>query len=79
VAYNTVRLGYLWNWAFSVANLGLIGRFIAVGNLTYWMTNLFAFLIPVATVRYMRAHFFAVEAEQVITRPGMEDSAGFMS
>lgn len=81
VAYNTVRLGYLWNWAFSTANLGLggLGRMIAIGNLAYWMTNLFGFLLPIATVRYMRAHFFAVEAEQVITRPSMEDSAGFMS
>lgn len=69
-------MGYLWNWAFSQANLGGVGRAIAVANLSYWATNLFGFLIPVAAVRYMRAHFYAVEAEQVTTRPCMEDSAG---
>jgi hypothetical protein len=36
-------------------------------------------LLPVATLRYMRAHFFCVEAEQVLTRPGMEDSIGLVS
>ena len=58
--------------------LGAFGRGIAVVNLVYWGLNLFGFLIPVATMRYMRAHFFAVEAEQVTTRPGMGDSAGLL-
>ena len=78
VAYNTVRIGYLWQWAFLPYKLGGIGRAIAIANFTYWMTNLFGFLIPVAAVRYMRAHFFAVEAEEVTTRTSMEDSAGLM-
>ena len=78
-AYNTVRMGYLWNWVFSGADFGRLGRIVAAANFAYWMINLFGFLLPVATVRYMRAHFFAVEAEQVILRPSMEDSAGFLS
>jgi hypothetical protein len=76
VAYNTVRLGYLWNWAFLPLEMGTVGRVLAIANLAYWMINLFGFLLPIAVVRYMRAHFFAVEAEQVTTRPGMEDSTG---
>ena len=64
---------------FTAADLGRVGRVVATANLVYWMTNLFGFLLPVAAVRYMRAHFFAVEAEQVITRPSMEDSAGLLS
>ena len=76
ICYNTVRIGYLWNWAFLPIEMGHWGRTIAIANLAYWLTNLFGFLIPVAAVRYMRAHFFAVEAEQVTTRTSMEDSAG---
>ncbi|CAB9516157.1 expressed unknown protein [Seminavis robusta] len=78
VAYNTIRLGYLWSWVFQPLALGHLGQAVAIANLAYWATNLFGFLIPVATVRYMRAHFFAVEAEQVTTRASMEDSAGLM-
>jgi hypothetical protein len=78
VAYNTVRLGYLWSWAVQSLILGSLGRAIAIANLVYWLLNLFGFLIPIATVKYMRAHFFAVEAEQVTTRSSMEDSAGLM-
>jgi hypothetical protein len=73
VAYNTVRLGYLWNWSFCPANLGSVGRSLAVANFLYWTLNLFGFLLPVAVMRYMRAHFYCVEAEQVTTRAGMEE------
>jgi hypothetical protein len=76
VAYNTVRLGYLWNWSFCPANLGWVGRSLAVANFLYWTLNLFGFLLPVAVMRYMRAHFYCVEAEQVTTRVGMEESIG---
>jgi hypothetical protein len=76
VAYNAVRLGYLWNWSFCPANLGWVGRSLALANLMYWALNLFGFLLPVAAMRYMRAHFYCVEAEQVITRAGMEESIG---
>ena len=76
--YNTVRLAYLWKWAFAPA-LGTVGRLLADPNLAYWSLNLFAFLLPVAVMKYMRAHFFCVEAEQVVTRAGMEESLGLSS
>jgi hypothetical protein len=79
VAYNTVRLGYLWNWSFCPANLGWGGRYLAIANFLYWTLNLFGFLLPVAVMRYMRAHFYCVEAEQVTTRVGMEESIGLSS
>jgi hypothetical protein len=51
---------------------------LAIANAVYWACNLFAFLIPVATLRYMRAHFFGVEAAEVTTRIGMEESIGLI-
>jgi len=54
--------------------LGYTGRTVAVMNLIYWALNLFGFLLPIASVRCMRAHFFNIEAEQVTIRPGMESS-----
>jgi hypothetical protein len=79
VAYNTARLPYLWNWALSsdTDTTGL-GKVLAIANFVYWAANLFAFLIPVATIRYMRAHFFCVEAAEVTTRIGMEESVGLI-
>jgi len=94
IAYNTVRLGYLWNWAFAAAatttttsvaaatsNAGataMILRLLAVSNLAYWGVNLFAFLIPVAAMRYLRAHVIGVELESATMRPGMEESVGML-
>lgn len=79
VSYNAVRLSFLWNWACTTSStLGVAGRALAVGNLAYWTLNLMAFLIPVAIVRYMRAHFYGVEAAEVTTRIGMEDSLGLV-
>jgi hypothetical protein len=85
VAYNTARLPYLWNWALSAAAdtsstplLGVVGTVLAIANFVYWAANLFAFLIPVAIIRYMRAHFFCVEAAEVTTRIGMEESLGLI-
>jgi hypothetical protein len=80
VAYNSVRLGYLWNWALLPDGmaLGRVGRLLGILNFVYWAINLFAFLIPVATMKYMRAHFFCVEAETVVTRAGMEESIGLI-
>lgn len=46
-------------------------------NLVYTLINVFGFLIPVALMRYMRAHFFAVEAASVAIHPGMEETLGF--
>jgi hypothetical protein len=55
-----------------------MGRALAAANGVYWASNLFAFLIPVAAIRYMRAHFFGVEAAEVTTRIGMEESVGLI-
>ena len=58
--------------------LGRTGRLLAMANLVYWSLNLFAFLIPIAVVRYMRAHFYGVEASEVTTRIGMEATVGLV-
>lgn len=78
IAYNTARLPYLWTCASTTLTLGVAGRTLAIANVAYWSANLFTFLIPVALVRYMRAYFFAVEASEVTTRIGMEDSVGLV-
>lgn len=85
VAYNVARLGYLWNWCSfaatttAVVPLTTAGRALAVANLVYASVHLFGFLLPVAVLKYMRAHFYSVEAEQVTTRAGMEESVGLSS
>ncbi|GKZ01397.1 hypothetical protein MPSEU_001090500 [Mayamaea pseudoterrestris] len=72
VLFNVLRIGYVWQWSTSSATpMGAFSRILACLNMLYWSVNLFGFLIPVGVMRYMRAHFFCVEAEQVITRQGM--------
>ena len=78
VAYSALRLGPLWDWALAPVALGRAGRALAVANYVYWAANLFGFLLPVASVRYMRAHFFCVEAEEVQLREGQVVSAGLL-
>lgn len=78
IAFNTARLIPLWRWA-STSPSSLQGRLLAVANLLYWSANLFAFLIPTAAMRYMRAYFLCVEAEQVTTRQGFENSVGLLA
>jgi hypothetical protein len=75
VLYNAVRIPLLWECAIS-PYWGGVGRIFAFLNLAFWSVNLFGFLLPVAAMRYLRAHFFMVEAEQVTLRPGMEDTIG---
>jgi hypothetical protein len=75
VLYNSVRIPLLWECAIS-PYWGGVGRTFAFLNLAFWSVNLFGFLLPVATMRYLRAHFFMVEAEQVTLRPGMEETIG---
>ena len=62
----------------STTILGPIGRTLGIVNVMYWATNLLAFLIPIASVRYMRAHFFGVEAQEVTTRIGLEETIGLI-
>lgn len=78
IIYNASRLAYLWNWVTTKTILGKIGYGLGLMNLSYWALNLFVFLIPIAAVRYMRAHFFGVEAEEVTTRIGLEETAGLI-
>ena len=79
ITYNSSRLVYLWHWAFDTTiPLGTIGRGMGIVNIVYWAINLFVFLIPIASLRYMRAHFFGVEAEEVTTRNGMEETLGLV-
>mmetsp|Transcript_28756 Transcript_28756/g.40424 ORF Transcript_28756/g.40424 Transcript_28756/m.40424 type:complete len:370 (-) Transcript_28756:338-1447(-) len=78
IAYNAIRLVPLWGWALSPIPLGSTGRILAITNLLYWMANLFGFLIPVASMRYLRAHFLCIETEEVTTRKGLEESVGLL-
>jgi len=89
ISYNIIRLLYLWNWAVAAAAtttaattttvpIGIVSRILAITNLGYWTMNLLAFLIPIAHVRYMRAYFFGVEAAEVTTRVGMEETIGLI-
>jgi hypothetical protein len=87
VSYNALRLPYLWDWATmatavptmtSFSPLVAALRVVGLLNLLYWAVNLFGFLLPVAAMRYLRAHFLAVEAEQVTLRSGMEDTIGLL-
>jgi hypothetical protein len=55
-----------------------VGKVLAVVNFVYWGMNLFFFLIPVATMKYMRSYFYGVEAEEVIVRSGDEENIGFL-
>lgn len=78
IIYNTSLLAYLWSWVTTSTYLGRIGLGLGVINIVYWALNLFAFLIPIASVRYMRAYFFGVEAEEVTTRIGLEETTGLI-
>ncbi len=68
--YNSIRMVGLYDWVMFPGEMKLwgLGRVLAVGNFVYWGLNLFGFLLPVATMRYMRSHFFCVEAEEVTLR-----------
>ena len=78
VSYNTIRLSSLHSWAFSsVISAPLQG--LGIANLFYWYANLFLFLIPVGVVRYLRAHFYCVEAQEVTVRKGGEGSVGLLN
>mmetsp|Transcript_13888 Transcript_13888/g.30145 ORF Transcript_13888/g.30145 Transcript_13888/m.30145 type:complete len:405 (-) Transcript_13888:944-2158(-) len=80
VLYNTLRLPSLQSWAFPNISSMLPNSLQILGsaNLLYWYANLFLFLIPVGVVRYLRAHFFCVEAIDVTVRKGGEGSVGLL-
>ena len=78
VSYNTLRLSSLKAWAFGGTMIPKSLQALGVANLLYWYANLFLFLIPVGVVRYLRAHFFCVEAVEVTVRKGGEGSVGIL-
>jgi hypothetical protein len=61
-----------------VSNLGSYGKIFAIGSFLYWSAHLFGFLIPIGVMRYLRAHFFTVEAEEVKVHAGSEESVGLL-
>lgn len=83
VKYNILRLASLHDWAFyptllaGELVLSTPLRVLGVANLLYWYTNLLLFL-PVAVLRYLRAHFYCVEAVEVTVRKGSECSVGLL-
>jgi hypothetical protein len=86
VSYNALRLSSLQSWAFFPRTIVGEGplvipaslRALGIANLLYWYANLLFFLIPVGVVRYLRAHFFCVEAVEVTVRKGGESSVGLL-
>lgn len=58
--------------------MGKLARVVAAANLGYWALNLFVFLLPIAAMRYLRAHFYGVEAEEVTVRGGFDVSVGLL-
>ncbi|KAL3803879.1 hypothetical protein HJC23_004041 [Cyclotella cryptica] len=83
VMYNILRLSSLHDWAFYPTVLAgemvlpTPLRLLGVTNLLYWYANLLLFL-PVAVLRYLRAHFYCVEAVEVTVRKGSECSVGLL-
>ena len=66
VSFALYRLCLSWKMVF----LATPGVEMAVAAITagYWGLSLLGFLLPVALVRYFRAHFYAVEASEVTLR-----------
>ena len=55
-------------------------RALGIVNLMlYSYANLLFFLVPVGVVRYMRAHFYCMEAVEVTVREGVEGSVGLLA
>ena len=78
VSYNTLRLSSLQAWVARTSLLPLPLKLLGISNLLYWYANLFLFLIPIGVTRYLRAHFFCIEATEVIVREGGDDSVGLL-
>jgi predicted RNA-binding protein YlqC (UPF0109 family) len=76
--YNALRMGPLYEWMMCWSTMNSFGRLLSLANFVYWGMNLFLFLIPIATMKYMRSYFFCVEAEEVVVRDGDEDHIGLL-
>ena len=59
-------------------SLGFVNRMLAFINLLYWGVNLFGFLIPIATMRYLGSYFFCIEASEVTMREGGRDNGDLL-
>ena len=77
VSYTTIRLALIWEWVLSSFTMSSIfhfsGRLLAIANLAFALMHLFGFLLPIAIMKYLRVHFFCVEAKEVTVREGYED------
>lgn len=69
VSYNSIRMVPLYQWIM-VGWKGMVlwERVLSLVNFLYWGANLFGFLIPVASMKYFKSHFLAVEAQEVVLR-----------
>jgi hypothetical protein len=69
LSYNSIRMVPLYQWIM-VGWKGMVlwERVLSLVNFLYWGANLFGFLIPVASMKYFKSHFLAVEAQEVVLR-----------
>lgn len=69
LAYNSVRMVPLYQWVMvGWTGMDLWEKVLSLVNFAYWGINLFGFLIPVASLKYFKSHFLAVEAQEVTLR-----------
>lgn len=72
VAYTLHRLSISYSLLY--APLQFRDLIAAAAATSFWAVNLFAFLLPVAVLRYMRAHFFNVVADEVQLKRQKDDT-----
>jgi len=70
VAYGSRRFGVAWTWVVSPLVIGPFARTAAVTCAAYSAADLFGFVLPTLSMRYLRAHFFCVEAAEVTVKEG---------
>lgn len=69
LSYNSIRMVPLYQWIMAGwKGMVLWGKVLSLVNFFYWGANLFGFLIPVASLKYFKSHFLAVEAKEVVLR-----------
>eukprot|EP00588_Corethron_pennatum_P021439 CAMPEP_0194315004 /NCGR_PEP_ID=MMETSP0171-20130528/11807_1 /TAXON_ID=218684 /ORGANISM="Corethron pennatum, Strain L29A3" /LENGTH=374 /DNA_ID=CAMNT_0039070637 /DNA_START=46 /DNA_END=1170 /DNA_ORIENTATION=- len=69
-AYGSRRFRVAWTWAVSPLVIGPFARAAAVACAAYSAADLFGFVLPTLSMRYLRAHFFCVEAAEVTVKEG---------
>ena len=82
-AYGLLRLVYVYAWWTATATIdsaallspSTLPHLLAGAVLAYTLAHVVA-VVPVLALRYLRVHFFLVEAASVELRPGMEASIG---